>query len=87
MRGIIRVGDSTSHGGRVETGSDMSDVMGRAVARRGDRCSCPIAGHESSVIAEGDPDFIVDGKPAAFDGHKTSCGAMLISSLSSSGRT
>lgn len=86
MRGIIRVGDATSHGGIVQTGSETSDVMGRAVARLGDRCSCPIAGHESCVIAEGDSDFIVDGKPAAFDGHKTSCGATLISSLSSSGR-
>jgi uncharacterized Zn-binding protein involved in type VI secretion len=86
MRGIIRVGDATSHGGSVETGSEMSDVMGRAVARLGDRCSCPIAGHGSCVITEGDSDFIVDGKPAAFDGHKTSCGATLISSLSSSGR-
>ncbi|MET5021413.1 PAAR domain-containing protein, partial [Burkholderia pseudomallei] len=24
MRGVIRIGDSTSHGGRVETGSEGS---------------------------------------------------------------
>ncbi|WP_247319451.1 PAAR domain-containing protein, partial [Ralstonia pseudosolanacearum] len=41
MRGIIRVGDATSHGGRVESGAPASTVMGRAVARKGDRCSCP----------------------------------------------
>ncbi|WP_321838962.1 PAAR domain-containing protein [Paraburkholderia bannensis] len=86
MRGIVRVGDATSHGGRVETGSAAGEVMGRAVARLGDRCICPIQGHQNCVIVEGDSAFIVDGRPAAFDGHKTSCGATLISSLSSSGR-
>ncbi|RQH07106.1 PAAR domain-containing protein [Paraburkholderia dinghuensis] len=86
MRGIIRVGDATSHGGRVETGSGTSKVMDRAVARKGDRCICPMRGHQNCVIAEGDPEVIIDGAPAAFDGHKTSCGATLISSVSTSGR-
>ncbi|WP_206950773.1 PAAR domain-containing protein [Trinickia acidisoli] len=86
MRGIIRVGDATSHGGEVVSGSDMSKVMDRPVARQGDRCICPMQGHQHCVIAEGDPNFTVDGKPAAFHGHKTSCGATLISSVSSSGR-
>ncbi|KWE50346.1 PAAR domain-containing protein [Burkholderia sp. MSMB2157WGS] len=86
MRGIIRVGDATSHGGQVVTGSAVSEVMGRPVARLGDTCVCPIAAHQACFIAEGDPQVIVDGKPAAFDGHKTSCGATLISSLASSGR-
>ena len=86
MRGIIRVGDATSHGGQVVTGSAVSKVMERAVARQGDECTCPIQGHQNCVIAEGDPTFIVDGKPAAFDGHKTSCGATLLSSVSTSGR-
>lgn len=85
MRGIIRVGDATSHGGRVTTGSTMSEVMGRPVARIGDMCVCPIAGHQACVIVEGDPNVTVDGRPAAFDGHKTSCGATLISSMPTSG--
>jgi uncharacterized Zn-binding protein involved in type VI secretion len=86
MRGIIRVGDATSHGGQVITGSAIGKVMGRQVARQGDQCVCPMQGHQNCVIAEGDPSFVVDGKPAAFDGHKTSCGATLISSVPSSGR-
>ncbi|MGG1949283.1 PAAR domain-containing protein [Trinickia sp. NRRL B-1857] len=86
MRGIIRVGDATSHGGKVITGADASKVMDRPVGRQGDQCTCPIQGHQNCVIAEGDSAFIVDGKPAAFDGHKTSCGATLISSVPSSGR-
>jgi predicted transcriptional regulator len=45
MRGVIRVGDSTSHGGEVMTGQEKSRVMDRAVARVGDRCTCPMCGH------------------------------------------
>ena len=85
MRGIIRVGDVTSHGGRVIAGA-CSKVMGRQVARLGDACICPIQGHSGCVVAEGDPEFIVDGLPVAFDGHKTSCGATLISSVPGSAR-
>ncbi|WP_133647753.1 PAAR domain-containing protein [Paraburkholderia flava] len=86
MRGVIRVGDSTSHGGRVETGREKSTVMDRAVACVGDHCSCPMAGHDRCVIVEGDPNVTIDGVAVAFDGHKTSCGATLISSVPSSGR-
>ncbi|MFM0742230.1 PAAR domain-containing protein, partial [Paraburkholderia xenovorans] len=39
MRAVIRVGDSTSHGGKVITGSDTSKVMERAIACVGDRCT------------------------------------------------
>ncbi|WP_174975077.1 PAAR domain-containing protein [Burkholderia contaminans] len=84
MRGIIRVEDTHTHGGRVESGARKSTVMGRAVARSGDPCSCPI--HGACTIAEGDTTFKVEGRDAAFDGHKTSCGATLISSLHTSGR-
>ncbi|MBR8128872.1 PAAR domain-containing protein [Burkholderia ambifaria] len=84
MRGIIRVGDMHTHGGRVESGAGISKVMGRAVARIGDACSCPI--HGACAIAAGDPAFNVEGQAAAFDGHETTCGANLISSLPSSGR-
>ncbi|MFL9873504.1 PAAR domain-containing protein [Paraburkholderia megapolitana] len=85
MRGIIRVGDTHSHGGLVETGAPNSEVMGRAPARKSDLCTCPM--HGAVVIAEGDGDFQIDGVAASFEGHKTSCGAVLISSLPSSGRT
>ncbi|AJX18446.1 PAAR domain-containing protein [Burkholderia pseudomallei] len=86
MRGVIRIGDSTSHGGRVETGREGSTVMGRAVACVGDRCTCPMNGHEHCVIVEGDEDVRIDGRAVAFDGHRTSCGATLVSSIPTSGR-
>lgn len=87
MRGVIRQGDSNSHGGKVVTGQEKSIVMGRPVACVGDRCTCPMPGHHDCVIVEGDPAVQIDGKAVAFHGHKTSCGATLISSISSSGRT
>ncbi|WP_432241571.1 PAAR domain-containing protein [Herbaspirillum robiniae] len=86
MRGVIRQGDRTSHGGQVIATSPASEIMGLAVACVGDACSCPQRGHDDCVIVEGDSGVTVNGRAVAFDGHKTSCGARLISSLSTSGR-
>lgn len=85
LRGVIRIGDSTSHGGKVVTGRDNSTVMGRAVACVGDKCTCPKSGHNNCVIVEGDEKVQIDGRAVAFDGHKTSCGAVLIASTAVSG--
>jgi len=86
MRGVIRLNDPTSHGGKVSSAAPKSKVMGVAVARKGDRCTCPIPGHGECEIAEGDAKVPIDGVPVAFDGHKTSCGAVLISTVPTSGR-
>ncbi len=89
MRGVIRLNDPTSHGGKVVGAAPNSTVLGVAVARKGDKgdpCVCPIKGHVRCVIAEGDPQVLIDGVPVAFDGHKTSCGASLMSSVGNSGR-
>lgn len=86
MRGVIRLNDPTSHGGRVTSAAPASTVMGVAVARKGDRCSCPLPGHGDCVIAEGDPEVLIDGVPVAFEGHRTSCGAALITTMPTSGR-
>lgn len=86
MKGVIRLGDSTSHGGMVIAASGTAFVHGIAVARQGDACVCPINGHSPCVIAEGDPMVLVGGVPVAFQGHKTSCGATLISSAPTSGK-
>ena len=86
MRGVIRLGDPTSHGGKVISAAPRSDVHGVAVARQGDRCLCPIRGHEVCIIAEGDPQVLIDGVPVAFEGHKKTCGATLISTMPTSTR-
>lgn len=86
MKGVIRLGDVTSHGGKVVVASSTALVHGIAVARQGDACVCPISGHSLCMIAEGDLMVLLGGIPVAFEGHKTSCGATLISSAPTSGR-
>lgn len=86
MKGVIRLGDTTSHGGKVVAASGMARVDGITVARKGDACVCPIQGHIPCVIAEGDPAVLLGGIPVAFEGHRTSCGATLLSSAPASVR-
>jgi uncharacterized Zn-binding protein involved in type VI secretion len=86
MRGVIRLNDPTTHGGKVIAAAPNSTVMGVAVARKGDRCFCPIQGHQVCVIAEGDPKVLIDGIPVAFEGHLTTCGAKLMSTVPKSAR-
>lgn len=75
---VIRVGDPTSHGGKVlASGAPQYTVGGIAVALQGDPCSCPHRGHSGVTIAEGDPNHTIAGKAVAYEGHKTSCGATL----------
>ena len=76
VKPLITIGDRTSHGGTVLEGSPFSDTGGKAIARIGDKVSCPK--HRNVTIVSGDPTMIVDGKPAAREGDKTSCGATLI---------
>lgn len=86
MRNVIRLGDPTSHGGKVESVSaDYFTVDGIPVARVGDVCSCPIKGHDNCTIAEGEPDHVIDGVAVAYDGHKTTCGATLIATVGNFG--
>jgi uncharacterized Zn-binding protein involved in type VI secretion len=87
MRGVIRLNDPTNHGGAVTSASSTSQVLGIGVARVGDTVSCPKKGHRNCTIVQGDPDVVIDGVPVAFDGHMISCGATLISTMPSSGRT
>ena len=86
MRKVIRLGDSTSHGGVVVSATSRYTVGDIAVARLGDKCTCPKKGHNSCVIVEGDSNWTIDGIPVALEGHKTSCGAVLLSTSPNAGR-
>ncbi|WKB50894.1 PAAR domain-containing protein [Eleftheria terrae] len=82
MPNVIRLGDPTSHGGKVVgVAATHHTVMGIPVARLGDKCTCPKKGHKNCTIVEGDPNYTIDGVPVAFEGHKISCGATLIATL------
>ncbi len=82
-RPIILVGDKTDHGGVVLEGAPTTDIMGRRVARVGDKVSCPKRGHnDTTVIVTGDETCLIEGRPVARHGDKTACGATLIASQS-----
>ncbi|WP_296941979.1 PAAR domain-containing protein [uncultured Massilia sp.] len=82
MKNVIRLGDATSHGGKV-IGADATHfkVHGIPVACVGDACSCPMPGHAGCTIATGSAHHLIGGKSIAFDGDSLSCGAKLISSF------
>jgi uncharacterized Zn-binding protein involved in type VI secretion len=79
-RGVIRLGDATSHGGKVIAVSSTTTVGGICVARIGDQVTCPKCKGVYTIV-EGEPTSLDDGIPIALHGHKTSCGASLISSV------
>lgn len=81
MKGVIRIGDKNSGGGTVLDGSTKMKFDGIGVARLGDPVSCPVPGHGPTVIAEGHPTFKDHGVPVAFNGHRCTCGCVLITSL------
>lgn len=82
MKNVIRVGDPTSHGGKVlATSAPHVKVSGKPVVLVGDRCMCPMTGHQNCVIISGNSNHLVNGKPVAYEGDKTSCGATLIATV------
>lgn len=80
MRRVVCLGDATSHGGKVTSSSAPHfTVSGKAVACIGDKCTCPIKGHGGiCTIVEGEEKHTIDGLQVAYEGHRTSCGAVLI---------
>lgn len=79
MQGIIRIGDRTTSGGKVLSGSEKMVFDGIGVARVGDPVSCPA--HGPTVVAEGNPSFKDNGILVAFHGHRCACGCALLTSL------
>lgn len=78
---IVRLGDFTSHGGKVITASTTHSVGGIGIARMGDKVACPIPSHGINVIVEGSTTYLIGGRMVALHGHKCACGCTLISSL------
>ena len=86
MPNVIRLGDPTSHGGKVvSVSADHFTVDGKPVARVGDACSCPVKGHDNCKVAEGSPRHVIDNVAVAYEGHKTTCGATLIATTGNFG--
>lgn len=66
--GSICVGDKTSCGGKVITGSSFARVNGKAIARVGDKIECK----KNCVIATGDTTKLIGGTAMALHGSQTS---------------
>ena len=81
MPNVIRLNDPTTHGGTVTSvAATHFTVGGMPVACVGDRVSCPL--HGPGTIIEGEQSQTFNEIQVAYDGHKTSCGATLKSTLS-----
>jgi len=83
-RRLILVGDPTSHGGVVISGSPSStagDAL-KPIARLGDLVDCPR--HGVNKIIEGEAGYTINGIPTALEGHHTECGSALIATCSRS---
>ncbi|WP_028693571.1 PAAR domain-containing protein [Pseudomonas cremoricolorata] len=79
MNKIIRLGDTTSHGGVVLSAISHTHLNGKPIAGKGDRVLCPLCKGEFAII-EGSSTYRVNGTPVALEGMKTACGASLIAS-------
>lgn len=73
----IVVGDTTTGGGSVVSGSPFTDIDGKPVARVGDKAVC--LRHGPTVIVSGDATMLIDGKPVARHGDGLACGCTLVS--------
>jgi uncharacterized Zn-binding protein involved in type VI secretion len=79
-RGIIRLGDKTTHGGQVISTADDYVVLGKPVAVEGDATYCPKCKGSFPIEPTGSPRKHRN-KQVAYDQDATACGAKLISSL------
>lgn len=77
MSEIIRMGDPTSHGGKVIEGSMFDICHGKPIAFIGHKTYCPLCKGTFPII-EGAMTMTFYGNGVALAGMKTACGATLI---------
>ncbi len=83
-KGLVLLGDKTTHGGTVISASSNFTVIGKKVALVGDKVSCPVAGHGTNPIIEGSPKRSCNGRAVVVDGCKCQCGCLVVSSATNS---
>ena len=79
-RGVIRIGDKTTHGGEVISASSGTVVMGKLAALDGDMSFCPLCKGKYVLRTDGGG-ARHEGKSYAYHDDLTECGAVLISSI------
>jgi uncharacterized Zn-binding protein involved in type VI secretion len=73
---VIRLGDTSDHGGQVITSASRTYYNDKLVARIGDILDCPL--HGPNPIVEGSAKQVVEDSPVAREGDHAACGAALI---------
>ena len=86
MAAYITVGATTTHGGKVISGSPHTTHNGIPISRKGDKVVCKKCKKVTTILS-GDASFIIDGAPIARAGDVTSCGAKLIAVQQSFGES
>jgi uncharacterized Zn-binding protein involved in type VI secretion len=79
-RGVVRLGDKTTHGGEVTSAAGNFTVLGKPVAVEGDSTFCPKCKGNFPIQPSGSTRKH-HGKQVAYDQDSTACGAKLISSI------
>jgi uncharacterized Zn-binding protein involved in type VI secretion len=76
MKNLAYEGDSTTHRGKILSGSDRIKIKGRRAARIGDIVSSPI--HGDDKIVKGGESMTDASVPVSRDGDRTQRGSVLI---------
>ena len=69
---VAVVGDRTTKGGYIITGSGPATCGGRSIALAGDLVTYPKCGSKGQIV-EGAPNLTFHGKPAAYNGCRVAC--------------
>ena len=69
---VAVVGDRTTKGGYIITGSGPATCGGRSIALVGDLVTCPKCRSKGQIV-EGAPNLTFHGKPAAYNGCRVAC--------------
>lgn len=77
MLALARLGDATTHGGKIISASSTLFVNGTPVALIGDRVSCP--NHGTNCIIEGDSTTFDNGVSVVVNHCLCECGCRIIS--------
>lgn len=79
-KGVVRLGDKTTHGGSVLTAASGTVVKGKPAALAGDMTWCPQC-KGAYPIQSGNSGNRHGGKQYVYAGDSTACGAKLLSSV------
>jgi len=82
MRGVIRLGDPHTHGGKVSSASGAL-FEGKPVMLAGDTVSC--SQHGTVPVNQGHPTWKMNGKAVIVDGCVAQCGCTVKTTLPNAG--